>query len=155
MKLRLYRKYRKENYTIGQLYVDGAFFCNTLEDKDRGLDSSMSYATLRRMKVPDETAIPYGTYNITLDVISPKFSKYKFYKDTCDGFLPRLISVPAFDGILIHAGNTHKDTSGCILVGLNKVKGQVVESKEVFKELYKRMKSAKIGGQKITIEIFK
>lgn len=155
MKLRLYRKYRKETYTIGQLYVDGVFFCNTLEDKDRGLDSSMPYATLRRMKVPDETAIPYGTYEITLDIISPKFSKYKFYRELCNGFLPRLISVPAFDGILVHAGNTHKDTSGCILVGLNKVKGQVVESKETLKALYKKMKLAKSKGEEITIEIFK
>ena len=88
MKLELIRKYRGPEYTIGDLYIDGIFFSNTLEDVDRNLNQSMSLNDIRDIKIPRETAIPTGTYKITLDIKSPKFSKYSFYKDVCDGKLP-------------------------------------------------------------------
>lgn len=153
MELVVNRKYKKQSYTIGELYVDGKFFSNTLEDADRGLDDSMSIAKIRELKKPSITAIPKGTYEITLDVISPRFCTNSFYKQVCNGKLPRLLNVKGFEGILIHAGNTNKDTSGCLLVGVNKAKGQVINSRETFKELYKLLKDKHDKGEKITIKI--
>ena len=153
MELLIDRKWKKHSYTISNLYIDGVFFSNTLEDADRGLDNSMSEDMIRTLKKPSITAIPKGTYEITLDVVSPKYSKVQFYKDVCNGKVPRLKNVKGFDGILIHAGNTDKDSSGCLLVGQNKVKGQVVNSKETFKQLYKLLQDGKNRGEKITIKI--
>lgn len=138
---------------MSNLYIDGKWFCNCLEDADRGLDNSMSEDMIRTLKKPSITAIPRGTYEITLDVISPKYSKVQFYKDVCNGKVPRLKNVKGFDGILIHAGNTDKDSSGCLLVGQNKVKGQVVNSKETFKQLYNLLQDGKSRGEKIVIKI--
>lgn len=153
MELTIDRKWKKHSYTISNLYIDGKWFCNCLEDADRGLDDSMSEDLIRTLKKPSITAIPRGTYEITLDVVSPKYSKVQFYKDICNGKVPRLKNVKGFDGILIHAGNTDKDSSGCLLVGQNKVKGQVVNSKETFKQLYKLLQDGKSRGEKITIKI--
>ena len=147
------RKYKKSDYTIGNLYIDGKWFCNTLEDADRGLDSSMSEDMIRTLKKPSITAIPRGTYEITLDVISPKYSKIPFYQQVCNGKVPRLLNVKGFDGILIHAGNSADHSSGCLLVGYNKSRGQVLTSKEVFKNLYKQLQDRKDKGEKITITI--
>jgi hypothetical protein len=153
MELTIDRKWKKHSYTISNLYIDGKWFSNALEDADRGLDNSMSEDMIRTLKKPSITAIPRGTYEITLDVVSPKYSKVQFYKDVCNGKVPRLKNVKGFDGILIHAGNTDKDSSGCLLVGQNKVKGQVVNSKETFKQLYKLLQDGKSRGEKITIKI--
>lgn len=153
MELIVDRKYKKQNYTIGNLYIDGKFFSNTLEDTDRGLDDSMSIAEIRKLKKPSITAIPRGTYEVTLDVFSPRFCTKPFYKQVCNSKLPRLLNVKGFEGILIHAGNTDKDSAGCLLVGANKVKGQVINSKETFKELYKLLKDKHDKGEKITIKI--
>ena len=95
----------------------------------------MSLEEINSIKVYGETAIPRGTYKITLDVQSPKYKNRNQYK-FCKGYLPRLLEVPGYDGILIHIGNYIKDTYGCILVGENKVKGQVINSTATFKKLY-------------------
>lgn len=153
MELLVDRKWKKQSYTMSNLYINGEWFCNCLEDTDRGLDNSMSEDMIRTLKKPSITAIPRGTYEITLDVVSPKYSKVQFYKDVCNGKVPRLKNVKGFDGILIHAGNTDKDSSGCLLVGQNKVKGQVVNSKETFKQLYKLLQDGKSRGEKIIIKI--
>lgn len=153
MELIVERKYKKQSYTIGNLYVNGKFFSNTLEDADRGLDDSMSLDKILELKKPSITAIPKGTYEITLDVISPKYCTNSFYKQVCNGKVPRLLNVKGFEGILIHAGNTDKDTSGCLLVGVNKARGQVLNSRDTFKELYKLLKDKHDKGEKITIKI--
>ncbi|MCC8035948.1 MAG: DUF5675 family protein, partial [Rikenellaceae bacterium] len=106
------------DYTIGSLYVDGRKFCDTLENPDRGLTSDMPPETILRLKVPGLTAIPTGKYRLTV-ARSPRFKRS----------LPRLREVPGFEGILIHAGNTVRDTSGCILVGENKTVGKVHDSR--------------------------
>ena len=137
--LTLERTARREGYTIGRLYVDGERFCDTLEDEDRGLRKGMSAVELRRRTVKGATAIPTGRYAVTLGVVSPRFggrAQYRF----CGGRLPRLLGVPGFEGVLIHIGNTPKDTEGCILVGENRVKGQVVNSTATFRRLYERLK---------------
>ena len=153
MELLIDRKWKKQSYTMSNLYIDGKWFCNCLEDADRGLDNSMSEDMIRTLKKPSITAIPRGTYEITLDVVSPKYSKVQFYKDVCNGKVPRLKNVKGFDGILIHSGNTDRDSSGCLLVGHNKVKGQVINSKETFKQLYQLLQDRKNKGEKITIKI--
>ena len=153
MELIVERKYKKQSYTIGNLYIDGVFFSNTLEDADRGLDNSMSIERIKELKKPSITAIPRGTYEVTLDITSPKYSKVQFYREVCNGKVPRLLNVKGFEGVLIHAGNTDKDSAGCLLVGQNKVKGQVVNSRETFKELYKLLKDRKSRGEKIIIKI--
>ena len=135
MKLTLDRRFKCENYTIGKLYINDEYFCDTCEDVDRGLKQDMKIDVIKEKKIMHQTAIPYGIYKITLDVQSPKYSQRKQY-DFCEGYLPRLIDVPGFDGVLIHIGNKAGDSSGCILVGENKAKGQVINSTATFKKLY-------------------
>ena len=148
----LLRKYPKEDYVIGQLFINGKFFCNTLEDTDRELYQGMGDAEIRKIKVYGQTAVPFGRYQVTLKIQSPKYSKRKQY-EFCKGYLPRLLDVPGFDGILLHIGNTEKDTEGCILVGMNTVKGKVMQSTETFKKLYAILKEADEKGEKIYITI--
>jgi hypothetical protein len=153
MKLVLKRIAKKSNYTIGKLYVDGTYFCDTLEDTDRGLSDSMKITEIQSKKIYGETAIPTGVYDITLNVYSPKFGAKSFYKEVCNGYLPRLLNVKGFDGILIHSGNKPTDTLGCILVGENKAVGQVLNSQTTFKKLYTVLKQAIDDGGSITIRI--
>lgn len=154
MILRLDRKWKKEDYTVGRLYINDEFFCNTLEDTDRGLDDKMDLAQIKGKKIPTRTAIPTGDYYITLDVISAKFSKYEYYMDVCGGKLPRLLDVKGFEGILIHCGSNAANSAGCILVGDNTIKGGLTNSKERFRDLYTRMLEAKNNGEDIKIEIY-
>ena len=141
MKLRLERKYFKETYTIGNLYINGSFFSNTLEDKNRDVDKNGKFDN-SETKVYGETCIPFGTYKIVVNM-SPKFKRE----------LPRLLNVPSFEGVLIHRGNTAKDSAGCILVGENKVVGKVINSTPYEERLVKMMKTAISKGEEIIIEI--
>lgn len=118
MKLFLKRIYKGPDYTIGKLYIDGKYFCDTLEDTVRP----------DGVKVYGKTAIPAGTYKIEL------VPSYRFQR-----LMPMLLDVPNFSGILIHNGNTADDTDGCILVGKNKIKGKVIESRDTFAELANKM----------------
>ena len=130
MKLELNRIAKKPSYTIGQLFVDGEYFCDTLEDRCRDLD--------KEEKVMDETAIPAGTYDV-----SAKFKRK----------LPLLLNVPHFTGIRIHKGNTDKDTSGCILVGENRIPGRVINSTSYELRLTRVLEEAMVAGEKITITV--
>ena len=112
------RKYIKEEYTIGTLYINGDYFCDTLEDKVRDLNKDGDLDDIGEEKVPKLTAIPYGRYKIEISM-SPKFNRK----------LPLLLKVPHFTGIRIHAGNTASDSDGCILVGENKQKGKLINSR--------------------------
>lgn len=153
MKLKVDRKWKKATYTIGRLYVDGALFCNTLEDKDRGLNQKMPTGQINQVKVFGETAIPTGTYGVAMNIVSPKFARVKWIKDFCGGKMPRLLNVKGFDGILIHNGSTARDSAGCLLVGKNTIVGKLTQSRETFKAIYKLMKDAADRGEEITIEI--
>ena len=153
MRINIDRLWPKETYTVGLLYVDGVRLCETLEDKDRGLRQEDDLSTIRSVKVYGETAIPAGTYKVAMDVVSPKYSAVKWYKDLCGGKMPRLLGVPGFEGILVHPGNTALDSYGCILVGRNTKVGQLTESKATFQKLYRKMKAAYDRGESITIEI--
>lgn len=142
MELLLKRIARRDSYTIGKLYVDGSYFCDTIEDKDRGLQQQLPLSVNVAKKKKGVTAIPVGRYRVTLAVKSPRFSQKKQYA-ACNGYLPRLVNVPAFDGVLIHIGNTANDTEGCILVGKNTQVGKVLESTQTFWKLYSLLQDAK------------
>lgn len=143
-KILLKRIAKKPMYTIGKLYINDEYFCDTLEDTDRGLDKNLPLATNQLRKVRGKTAIPTGTYDITLDVVSQRFGNRTQYK-FCGGKLPRLIGVPAFEGVLIHIGNDANDTEGCILVGENKQVGKVLNSTATFKRFYEKIKGDKFN----------
>lgn len=134
MKLTLKRTSRTKTYTIGTLSIDGVRFCDTLEDTARNLT--------HEAKVMHQTAIPEGTYLVIVD-ISPRFGRE----------LPRLLDVPHFSGILIHRGNTVDDTSGCILVGENKSKGQISNSTPYEVAITAKIKEAIRRNEQVTITI--
>lgn len=123
MILTLKRKFLGDKYTVGDLFIDGKFFCNTIEDKVRELPGTCLY-TLKgqscqcKGKVYAQTAIPAGTYKVTMEY-SPRFKRR----------LPLLHNVPHFIGILIHSGTTAVDSAGCLIVGNNTIKGKVTESR--------------------------
>lgn len=123
MKLTLKRKFFGSAYTIGDLFIDGVFFCNTIEDVVRRLPAACPNTPKGRNctckeKVYAETAIPAGLYKVTMEY-SPRFKRR----------LPLLHDVPHFIGILIHSGNTQRDSAGCLIVGFNTVKGMVTNSR--------------------------
>ena len=153
MEILVERKWKKDNYTIGNLYINGKWFSNTLEDKDRGLKDSMSLTEIKAIKKPKITAIPTGTYEVTLNIVSSKFSKYPFYNSINGGRVPRLLNVKGFEGILIHVMDGPKGANlseGCIGVGRNLIKGGLLQGKEYYKKLYDILKNNK---DKITIKI--
>ena len=131
MKLTLKRIALQPTYTIGRLYIDGEYFCDTCEDTVRP-DGK---------KIPGETAIPFGTYRVVITQ-SARFKKK----------LPELLDVPYFVGVRIHSGNTAKDSEGCILVGRNTVKGMVTQSRDTMKKLMAILEPA-CSKHIVTIEI--
>ena len=155
MRLKLHRKWRKDTYSIGILYIDGVRFCETLEDRDRGLKQTDNLGLIQQKKVYGETAIPVGIYRVLMDVVSPKYNGVAWYKALCGGRMPRLSYVPGFEGILIHpgGGNGPLDTMGCILVGRNTIVGKLTSSRDTFKALFKKMDAAYKRGEEITLEI--
>lgn len=154
MKLLVDRKYKKQEYVISNLYVNDEWICNVIEDTDRGLKQSMTVQEIKQKKVRSKTAIPSGTYLITMNVISPKFKKYKFYYNNARmGRVPRILDVPGFEGILIHCGKTQFNSAGCLIVGYNTIKGKVTNSEECFIKLYSLLDEANKRGEKIEITI--
>ena len=140
MKLKLNRIALRKTYTIGKLYIDGKYFCDTLEDTVRDTNKSGKFDNGEK-KVKGKTAIPYGTYEIKW-TYSPRFKKYT----------PQLMNVPQFEGIRIHAGNSSTDTEGCLLLGENKKVGMVLNSRATINKFYPIIKEA-CSKEKVTIEI--
>ena len=116
--------------TMGDLYVDGVWQCYTLED------------LIRPSKVTGETAIPAGTYTVTLEN-SPKFGP-----DTLT-----INDVPGFVGIRIHAGNTDRDTAGCPLVGQRRGNEEIYGSRPALDELKQKVRAAVASGDSVSILI--
>ena len=164
MEIVLKRRFKGLKYTIGSLFINDEYFCDTIEDIDRYLDSSMSLEDIKNIKVYGETAIPYGTYKIDMNTISPKF-KDRIWAKPYGGKLPRLLNVKGFDGVLIHVGNNEQDTLGCLIVGENKLKGKVINStitfdttkknlfNITFNNLMDRLLESHIAGEEIHITI--
>ena len=145
MEILVKRIAKKSKYTIGKMYIDGQYICDTLEDADRGLNQNMSLEEIKNKKVYGE---PTGTYKVDMNTVSPKF-KSRTWAKPYGGKLPRLVLVPGYDGVLIHPGNKAEDTLGCILVGENKAVGQVLNSQVTFKKIM----SILTKGTNITITI--
>lgn len=139
MRLTVLRIANKPTYTIGKLYIDGCYYCDVLEDVDRGLDDDMEESEILKKKVKGQTAIPTGTYPVKI-TYSPKYKKN----------MPLIENVKGYSGIRIHSGNTHKDTEGCVLVGKNKEVGKVLESRKTYNALYKILSETK---ERIIIDI--
>ena len=153
MELKVKRKAFEKDYTIGDLFVDGKFVSNTLEDCDRGLTQDMPLEEIKAKKIYGKTAIPTGTYEIDMNTVSPKF-KDRSWAKPYGGKLPRLIGVKGFDGVLLHVGNTASDSSGCLLVGKNSIKGMITDSTRTFHTLMSKfLLPAKVQGEHITITI--
>lgn len=143
MELQLRRIFKGDKYTIGRLYINGKYFSDTIEDVVRDLphfcpDTPKGKNCTCSEKVYAETAIPAGEYKITMEY-SPRFKR----------ILPCIHNVPHFIGILIHSGNTEADSAGCIIVGKNKVKGKVLDSRATSDALNEILKKE----QNITIYI--
>lgn len=159
MKLRLIRVAKRDKYTIGHLYrqdkENGQWvkLCDVIEDKDRGLDQSMSLANIAKLKVKGQTAIPTGTYEIVMDVVSPKFYNKPLYREFCGGKIPRFKCVKGFSGVCMHSGVDQDSTEGCPIVGENKVVGKVINSWATFKRIYPILKRAANNGERIMITV--
>lgn len=136
MNILLKRIAKKETYTIGKLYIDDVYFCDTIEDKDRGLNQGMPINDIKKKKVYGETAIPTGTYSLVIDY-SSRFKRR----------MAHILNVPGYEGIRIHTGNTAKDSLGCIIVGKNKVVGKVIESKVTYDKLFPLLEKAYKEGK--------
>lgn len=141
------------NYTIGHMYVDGKFICDTLEDTDRGLTQNMSLASIIKLKKAGITAIPRGRYRVDMRTVSPKYSTRPKWVKYCGAIMPRILNVPGYSGVLIHTGNSPSQTEGCLLVGENKVKGGLIRSTEAFEKLYPILREADRNGREIWITI--
>lgn len=128
MKIVVVRDTFAENSTIGKMLIDGAFFCYTLED------------TIRDTKIAGETAIPYGTYKVIVNM-SNRFKR----------LMPLLLNVPNFSGVRIHNGNQKDHTHGCILVGATKGKDFIGDSKVTFNKLMIKLN----GVKDITLEVIR
>lgn len=154
MKINHVRIFNGKDYCISHIYVNGTYVCDAVEDLDRGLDQKMPLAEIKRRKVYRMTAIPTGTYTLTMNVQSPKFSQYAYYKKFCKGYMPRLLNVPGYDGILIHCGSNANSSAGCIIVGLNTIKGCVTSSRATWEKLMKQyLLPAWKLGEKVTYTI--
>ena len=132
MKLKLARIFFGKKYTVGKLYIDGVYFCDTLEDTVRE----------KGVKVWGQTAIPAGVYRMIL-AASPHFKR----------ILPLLLDVPNFTTILIHGGTTEADTRGCLLVGINEVKGKLLKSQITLAKLLAILENS--GQTEFEIEIIR
>ncbi len=143
MKLLLKRHFKGTEYTIGRLYIDGEYFCDTLEDTVRDLPATCPNTSQWENcecseKVYGKTAIPPDIYKVTMEY-SPRFKRK----------LPLLHNVPHFLGILLHSGNQASESHGCPLLGFNTVKGKVLNSRVTSDKL-----NAILSEQdEITIEI--
>lgn len=138
MKIKLKRKFIKQGFTEGKLFINDGFECFTVEDTDRSLESG-------GIKVQNQTAIPKGIYPVTISM-SNRFKK----------MLIEVRDVPQFKGIRIHSGNSSKDTEGCIIVGAINNRDDddwVGGSKVAYERLHKKVKDALSAGEEVTIEI--
>lgn len=143
MEIQVNRIARRDGYTIGRLFINNEYFCDTLEDTDRGLSSTMQVNEILAKKVKGQTAIPTGKYDVIL-TFSPRFKRV----------LPLLLSVKGYEGIRIHAGNTaEKDTEGCLLVGENKIKGRIINSRATLEKLMSILLECEKRKEKISITI--
>lgn len=144
MELFLRREIFTDVSTIGVLSINGQFECYILEDKDRGLNSTMPLSEIEKLKVYGKTCIPYGRYEVDW-TLSARFKK----------MMPILLNVKGYSGIRIHSGNTAESSLGCLICGTRKKNNMVTESTLATNKLYNKIEAAKKQGKKIYITITK
>lgn len=150
--LKLTRNWKKDAYTVGRFFVDGKYWCNTLEDKDRDLYSAMPISKIKAKKVYGETAIPRGQYHIELSY-SAKFAS-RVWGKKYNGLVPEIKNVPGFTAIRVHPLNTATDSLGCIGIGENRKKGRIENStKWYYKLMDEILLPAYNNGEIVTIDI--
>ena len=142
MELQLKREIFTDESTIGTLTIDGKFECYILEDKDRGINNTLTLEQIMRVKVYGKTCIPYGRYEVDW-TMSARFKV----------MMPILLNVVGWSGIRIHKGNTEIDSLGCLLCGTRKLSNRITESTIATNKLYAKIESAKKQGQRIYITI--
>lgn len=149
MELVLNRILKTNDYTIGEFSVDGKYLCDTIEDAVRPLPESCpntpkGIACKCKEKVYGKTAVPAGTYKVKLG-----------YSNRFRRILPQVLDVPHFLGILIHTGNSNKDTEGCIIVGTwdGKTENWVSNSRVAFDKLMPLLRDATDNKEEITLTI--
>lgn len=135
--IELHRRWPKANYTIGDVYLAGKKFCNSLEPPVTG---------------DGVVAIPPGVYEIDVTIVSPKYKERSWAKKY-GGIVPTITNVPGRDRILIHPGNTVADTSGCILPGVNREKGKVLESVKHYDVIMESLLKAHAEGKCLLINV--
>lgn len=133
MEIIIERAWKKADYTIGRLFVNGERICESLEDTDRGLKSSFTDAAIKAIKIAGKTAIPTGTYKVTMSV-SAKY-KDRSWAKKYNGLVPEIVGVPGYVAVRIHPANFASEVEGCVAVGENKVKGGVVNSQKTYCKL--------------------
>ena len=139
MEMKLIRDGFGDTFTEGKLYIEDEFECHTVEDTDRKIEEDPT------RKIYGRTAIPRGRYEVVLSM-SPRFKK----------MLPELLNVPGFTGIRVHAGNSSKDTEGCIIVGSSNNRlddDWVGGSKIAVTQLIAKLAIAKNNGERTFLEI--
>lgn len=131
LEIYVWRFARLEEYTIGRLYINGRYVCDTLEDKDYGFDGTTDKTLIRQTKKehPSAVAIPYGRYQVDTNWARGFANTHKWYLTAPLGArIPCLVGIPCYSGVLIHRGTNKDHTSGCILVGYNRIKGGLVNT---------------------------
>lgn len=141
MTIRIDRKWKKAEYTISKVYINGRYFgCNALEDTDRGLLQTMQITELQRKKIKGKTAIPRGYYDVRI-TYSPKYKR----------MMPLVVDVPAFSGIRLHSLNKPEDSEGCIGFGKNDKVGWISDSRYWTDKIYRLIETALNKGEKVTL----
>ena len=141
MTIRIDRKWKKAEYTISKVYINGRYFgCNALEDTDRGLLQTMQITELQRKKIKGKTAIPRGYYDVRI-TYSPKYKRN----------MPLVVDVPAFSGIRLHSLNKPEDSEGCIGFGKNDKVGWISDSKYWTDKICRLIETALKKGEKVTL----
>jgi hypothetical protein len=131
MKIKVVRDTFTDQTTIGKMFINDEYECNTLEDVVR-----------KGAKVFGKTAIPEGTYDVIIDY-SNHFGKE----------MPHVLNVPNFQGIRIHSGNVAEDTEGCILLGLTRKMNWIGQSRTAFEAFFPKLEIALMKKEPVTIEI--
>lgn len=131
MLLTLVRYELRPTFTPGMLFLDGEFECMTLEDPVR-----------TGPKVPGDTAIPAGSYVLTID-----------WSDRFQRKMPHILDVPDFTGIRIHGGNDVHDTKGCPLTGCERFGDTVRHSRDAFLRLLPKLVTAHDNNVPMRIDV--
>lgn len=146
MELKQLRKFKGSEYTISDFYIDGVKLCNICEDPVRVLvdkNNDGDFDDPGEGKVYANTAIPAGRYEVVI-TYSNRFKKH----------LPLLLNVPGYSGIRIHPGNSSTDTAGCLLPGINDIKGRVSQSNKYFTLIFDKISNAiNVKHEKVFITI--